>query len=830
MHAANIIFQDNFDDGNADDWIVPRNMQWNNQSQPCYNKGVPANWEAKNGKYGISIDGPGCVTETVPNDSLWDDAWVNYIIDVDMEFVSGTDKNLAWRYLSPNKWYDVHFMSPGGLTFQLLPPGGHGISSANYPIPNGNTYHITVEVHEDNFKLLIDNNLVLDYYFDPANDRSPIGRVALQASVGSDRVSEVWFDNLVVTSIDEPVEEYPVVLLPGFGGSWNTSAIVTGGSGGNWKKTPFVKVYDNFKDTLINNAGYVEGDNYFEFYYDWRKPVDSLADDFKNYLDTVVAADKVNLVGHSMGGVVARAYAQKYGETKINKLVTVGSPHSGATKAWEAWSGAEIGTRWSWEWIALQLYLHIHKSGYLSPIQAIHNLTPSLHNLSPTFDFAKNSTGTVIDVNSMNDPNLYLAGLNSSISGDLIALLTTIAGHEDNQDKDTVEWIKLKQRSVVDRLLGKWPDGKPDLYEYTLLGDLTILDKSTLIAGAEQKTVQAQHNDLLKNYAGIESILESLEIEAEPITPTSDLPRNPALMFFLHSPANLKVTDPSGEDIGFGSSNPMSHGIYSPDDKLIVIYDAVAGNYQIEVIGTGTGDYDLDIGQLTLNGEKWSTIEENTYQGEVDQYTVNLSTNTTHDNPVVDETGKTYLILARYKLEKLKDYINDQDVSEADKRDLVAYINKLIILIDRGLLFIDMGNNNYAQRYTQAAMSGCYSLRLKTDILRFDNLINKQIKEQADEAGQLLLDGFVIILSQSSYSISQVQASRMISAAEGVKVILDSQLNAVSGENYSLGYVVNLAEEMLNKAQGSLGNSDFAKAYAQALLSRLLSLEAMRII
>ena len=94
---AAILFQDNFDSGDAN-WEVSRNMQWSNQSTPCYYQGSPTNWEIKNGRYGITIDGPGCVTESVPIDQVWNNAWNDYIFESDITFVDGEDANIAFRY------------------------------------------------------------------------------------------------------------------------------------------------------------------------------------------------------------------------------------------------------------------------------------------------------------------------------------------------------------------------------------------------------------------------------------------------------------------------------------------------------------------------------------------------------------------------------------------------------------------------------------------------------------------------------------------------------------------------------------------------------------
>jgi pimeloyl-ACP methyl ester carboxylesterase len=45
-------------------------------------------------------------------------------------------------------------------------------------------------------------------------------------------------------------------------------------------------------------------------------------------------ATQVVLVGHSMGGLVARAYLRKAGGAHVRKLITIGTPHEGSRHAW----------------------------------------------------------------------------------------------------------------------------------------------------------------------------------------------------------------------------------------------------------------------------------------------------------------------------------------------------------------------------------------------------------------------------------------------------------------------------------------------------------------
>jgi triacylglycerol lipase len=50
-------------------------------------------------------------------------------------------------------------------------------------------------------------------------------------------------------------------------------------------------------------------------------------------LCSATGASQVILVGHSMGGLVARAYLRRYGEFRVSRLVTLGTPHQGSALA-----------------------------------------------------------------------------------------------------------------------------------------------------------------------------------------------------------------------------------------------------------------------------------------------------------------------------------------------------------------------------------------------------------------------------------------------------------------------------------------------------------------
>jgi triacylglycerol esterase/lipase EstA (alpha/beta hydrolase family) len=52
-------------------------------------------------------------------------------------------------------------------------------------------------------------------------------------------------------------------------------------------------------------------------------------------------ARKVVIVGHSMGGLVARSYLRRYGGAHVRRLVTIGTPHEGSRHA-HLMSGSSI--------------------------------------------------------------------------------------------------------------------------------------------------------------------------------------------------------------------------------------------------------------------------------------------------------------------------------------------------------------------------------------------------------------------------------------------------------------------------------------------------------
>jgi len=65
--------------------------------------------------------------------------------------------------------------------------------------------------------------------------------------------------------------------------------------------------------------------------------IEQFVDQVAAKIDAILAgtgARRVAIVGHSMGGLVARAYLRRHGPAKVSTVMTIGTPHRGSVHAW----------------------------------------------------------------------------------------------------------------------------------------------------------------------------------------------------------------------------------------------------------------------------------------------------------------------------------------------------------------------------------------------------------------------------------------------------------------------------------------------------------------
>ena len=96
----------------------------------------------------------------------------------------------------------------------------------------------------------------------------------------------------------------------------------------------------------INNAGYIEGQDLFVFPYDWRSDIDKVSirlNEKIKEIKNVTGSGKVDLIAHSMGGLVVKKYLITNSDNSVSKFIDVGTPHFGSPKSFQTLSYGETG-------------------------------------------------------------------------------------------------------------------------------------------------------------------------------------------------------------------------------------------------------------------------------------------------------------------------------------------------------------------------------------------------------------------------------------------------------------------------------------------------------
>src|SRR5215212_5203280 len=192
----------------------------------------------------------------------------------------------------------------------------------------------------------------------------------------------------------------PVIFVPGLGGSFNLLVLLDWSAPtlSGWDFPPFVDYGKTFVDTCVR-AGYTRDRDLFVAFYDWRK---SVGDSANNYLIPWIdrarkqsGSEKVVLVGHSMGGLVARSYIQGSAyRSDVERLITLGTPHRGAADAYYPWEGGAM----NWDPVAnavfgVYLWYLAHAHPFQSRLNQLHTIrtqAPGVRDLLPLYDYVQN--------------------------------------------------------------------------------------------------------------------------------------------------------------------------------------------------------------------------------------------------------------------------------------------------------------------------------------------------------------------------------------------------------------------------------------------------------
>lgn len=443
----------------------------------------------------------------------------------------------------------------------------------------------------------------------------------------------------------------PIILIPGFMSSWNKDAIVYNKNVSiyDWTKPSFVKEYDGIIKTL-ENLGYEKNKDYYLFTYDWRKPVKNTASDLKKYVKEKVSPKhpnaKVNIVGHSLGGLVGRIYTQE-NKDAVNKLLTVGSPHKGVVQVYSPLSAGDIPHDNNFLFLAEKIILLLNKSAVETDKTTMQNRFAVAFDLLPTFDFLK-MDNTLVPHSQMSIKNITIPEYDTDIN-QIFSKITSIYG-EKNTNTTPAVYI-VDKRNKLDEMLDLYKDGKP---QKTILenGDYLVLSKSGK-TGVNPQKLSYDHSEVITEKNSIAKILTLLNIpfQNSNLFAGQKTNINPSLVFIMQSPAKMQLLDPKGN-------------IFNEEEGILFVPNPTSGSYELRVKGLNNGIYNILIGKITNDNDFWTTIHGRivasppTSQEDIYPLSIDLANN----NPIFNDPLTLFDELILY----LKD-INTNGIKTLDK-------------------------------------------------------------------------------------------------------------------------------------------------------------------
>lgn len=437
----------------------------------------------------------------------------------------------------------------------------------------------------------------------------------------------------------------PLILIPGMIGSMPALD-------GDYILDPILHTYDNLIEALLG-AGYELDETLFTFPYDWHNTnYETSAFLLKEKIDEVqekTGSSKVDIVAHSMGGLVSRYYIQsKYYEYDIDQLIFLDTPHNGSPESYLAYEGAYMGDNILAKVKEYAFRIEAGLKGYLSLTEYIRNEVASVYQLLPTYEYLmkkENDDWEYLEYN-LSDLDIYprnsfLEEMNEEQSIEKLKNRVDVTNIYSYQSEDnTIESIQIVDDPSNNDVF--WNHGYPwcldsDSLDCLVLGrgDGTVPEKSLkfldgvvnieiadtshrgLVTGAQKEVVKTLLGEIPDNYYS---------------GPWGAVKR--VLFFRVYSPVDFQVIAPDGKKIGkdFANQNKINEiegAYYSGFDteaEYVVILAPIDGEYEVLLEGVGDGKYTLGVDELQVG----SSTEENMVtgfvsEGEMREYKINYN-------------------------------------------------------------------------------------------------------------------------------------------------------------------------------------------------------------
>jgi len=375
-----------------------------------------------------------------------------------------------------------------------------------------------------------------------------------------------------------------------------------------------VHVFDYLVDKL-KEEGYIEGVDLFVFPYDWRLSTENIAFSLNEKINSVLLNDeynKVDIIAHSMGGLVAKNYIKNNGSDKIDQLIFLGTPQLGAPKAFKT---LMFGDSMGYQFLSL-LKLNPSRAKYISQnMPSVYELLPSKKYINLNGNYIERlfnnklirmelNYGGVKDlmIEKGRNPLMFPFAENLHDGIDNLDLSSVSSYNFIGCNSPTIGQIKFEdETSWLGKILGDKEDFKLGYTD----GDETVpLISARESIGTERFYVHGiSHGSLPASESvmnGMLSILKNEGVIFDDILADGD--NNCGIkgdVVSTHSPVQIHIYDEEGNHTGPDENGDIEYGVlgvfYDVLEDVNYVFLPHGKNYKIITKATNTGGFNLKI-------------------------------------------------------------------------------------------------------------------------------------------------------------------------------------------------------------------------------------------
>jgi pimeloyl-ACP methyl ester carboxylesterase len=380
--------------------------------------------------------------------------------------------------------------------------------------------------------------------------------------------------------------------------------------------------------TSLTSSGYIEGIDLFVYPYDWRADLDVTVSKLNEKINQVkiqTGSLKVDLLAHSMGGLLVKKFLIAYNSGSVDNFVDISTPHIGSPSSFKILSyGDDLGVRFFLGFFGLNS----------NRIKSISQNMPAVYELLPSRSYFDNT--------DMNYNYYVFDGVNKSdrltfdqtknylkTNGRNNTLVDKADAFHREIDGLNPATYGVKTYNIVGcgtptlgqiYVLDQAPDGHFSYNIRMINGDGTVpLKSAEAIPALKTYFVKNAKHAVLPGTVGVKELVTSiLNGDINPdissysniVTTDTACPVTDGQMVSFHSPIDLNIYDSNGNHTGPDVNGDIENNIQGVDYEVIednkFAYLPVGHEYSIVGKSTGVGTFDVRIENI-VNGEVATT-------------------------------------------------------------------------------------------------------------------------------------------------------------------------------------------------------------------------------